>query len=327
MMADLLEIVDVSLRVPTPRGMDPILTEVSFSLGGGESLGLVGESGSGKSMTLKAIARLLPSGCDEGGDMRFGGVDLRSLAGKALRDFRTAGVGMIFQDPQAHLDPLQKIGDFMIEPAITHGTATRRQARSDAAVLLEAVGLDHPERRMRQYPLEMSGGMLQRVMIASVLLAQPRLILADEPTTALDVTTQSDVLAILDEMRREKGTAMIFVTHDLDLAAAVCDRLAVMYAGTIQEVRPAQAVCETPLHPYSEALLASRPDITATVELLPVVPGQSVSAAEAPPGCVFSPRCPHAMDICRSEQPGPAAVSDGVVRCHRLTDLHPEAAS
>jgi oligopeptide/dipeptide ABC transporter ATP-binding protein len=316
----------VSLAVPAGGTLRPILDEVTFDLAAGESLGLVGESGSGKSMTTRTIARLLPPGSAVGGKITFEGTDVTALTGRALRDYRVDGVGVIFQDARAHLDPLQRIGDFMIEPAVLRGTAPRRQALGDAEQLLREVGIDDPARRLRQYPLELSGGMLQRVMIASVLLARPRLVLADEPTTALDVTTQADVLAILDELRRDRGTALVFVTHDLDLAAAVCDRIAVMYAGSVQEVRPATALVDTPLHPYSAALLASRPHIDAAVDRLPTVPGRPVSVFEAPAGCVFAPRCPHATEACTAHRPAVVAVADGTVRCARLTELHPEVA-
>src|SRR5581483_9467083 len=184
--------------------------------------------------------------------------------------------------------------------------------------LLDQVGINEPARRLRQYPMELSGGMLQRVMIAAVLLAEPRLILADEPTTALDVTTQSEVLAILDELRRARGTALLFITHDLDLAVAVCDRIAVMYAGRVQEVRPAAAVAARPRHPYTAALLASRPELGARRHRLPVIPGRPVSAFEAPPGCAFAPRCPQATDVCRAAVPVMSTVEDGSVRCARL---------
>ncbi|HEY1487355.1 MAG TPA: ABC transporter ATP-binding protein [Micromonosporaceae bacterium] len=325
-MTSLLALSNVNLAVPSAGRMLPILDEITLEVAAGESLGLVGESGSGKSMTTRTIARLLPAGSAVGGSITFDGTDVGALTGRALRDYRVHDVGMIFQDARAHLDPLQRIGDFMIEPAAIRGTASRRQALADAEELLRDVGIDDPGRRLRQYPLELSGGMLQRVMIASVLLARPRLVLADEPTTALDVTTQSDVLAILDQLRRDAGTALIFVTHDLDLAAAVCDRIAVMYAGSVQEVRPAAALTEAPLHPYSEALLASRPDIRATAERLPVVPGRPVSAFEAPHGCVFAPRCPHSADVCTSTRPAFEPITDGAVRCVRVHELHPKAA-
>jgi oligopeptide/dipeptide ABC transporter ATP-binding protein len=325
-MNALLKLSEVSLAVPSGGSLVPILDDVSLQVAAGESLGVVGESGSGKSMTIRTIARLLPAGSVTGGTVTFAGTDVATLTGRALRDYRVHGVGMIFQDARAHLDPLQRVGDFMIEPAVVRGTATRRQALAEAEGILRDVGIDDPVRRLRQYPLELSGGMLQRVMIASVLLARPRLILADEPTTALDVTTQADVIAMLDELRRADGTALIFVTHDLDLAAAVCDRIAVMYAGSVHEERPAAALIDAPVHPYTTALLASRPALTASTARIPVIPGRPVSAFDAPPGCVFAPRCPHTTDTCRSARPVLTAIADGTARCVRLDDLHPEVA-
>jgi oligopeptide/dipeptide ABC transporter ATP-binding protein len=269
-------------------------------------------------MTARTILRTLPGGGEADGVLRFDGADIMRMNARELQGFRTSGVGVIFQDPRAHLDPLQRIGDFMIEPSVARGTARRAAALAAAAELLDQVGIDDPLRRLRQRPMELSGGMLQRVMIASVLLAEPALILADEPTTALDVTTQSEVMAILDELRRDRGTALLFITHDLDLAVAVCDRIAVMYAGRLQEVRPAKALQAEPRHPYTAALLGSRPDIAARSARLPVVPGRPVSAFEAPDGCAFAPRCPHATDLCRRAEPAPIAVSDGSVRCVRV---------
>ena len=320
-MTALLEMQSVAVRIPVRGELRPVLEDLSLCVASGEAVGLVGESGSGKSMTTRTIMRMLPTGSEVSGTVRFDGTDVMRMNAAALRQMRTDGIGIVFQDPRAHLDPLQRIGDFMIEPAVARGTARRSVALLAAAELLDQVGIDNPTRRLRQRPMEMSGGMLQRVMIAAVLLAEPRLILADEPTTALDVTTQSEVLAILDELRRSHGTALVFVTHDLDLAVAVCDRIAVMYAGRLQEIRPAAALQARPLHPYTAALLASRPDIAVRQDRLPVVPGRPVSAFEAPDGCTFSTRCPHALPVCRTEAPALATVADGLVRCCRLKEL------
>ncbi|MGH3277182.1 MAG: oligopeptide/dipeptide ABC transporter ATP-binding protein, partial [Streptosporangiaceae bacterium] len=196
------------------------------------------------------------------------------------------------------------------------------QAYRRAADMLGQVGIADAERRLRQYPHELSGGMLQRVMIASALLIEPRLLLADEPTTALDVTTQAEVMAILDETRREFGLAMIFITHDLDLAAAICDRTAVMYAGQIVEVRSSASLHEDPLHPYTAALAAARPDISRTARRLRAIPGRPLSAFEAPDGeCAFAPRCSHALEICRRGVPGLTEIDGGLSRCARTTEL------
>ena len=204
---------------------------------------------------------------------------------------------MIFQDPRAHINPVRRIGDFMTEALRTTGSVPVREARSRAVDMLGQVGIEDGERRLHQYPHELSGGMLQRVMIATALLTKPRLLLADEPTTALDVTTQAEVMAILDELRREFGLAMLFITHDLELAAAICDRTAVMYAGQIVEIRSSALLHDDPLHPYTAALAAARPDITQTAHRLHAIPGRPLSAFEAPADeCAFAARCDWAQD-------------------------------
>jgi oligopeptide/dipeptide ABC transporter ATP-binding protein len=199
------------------------------------------------------------------------------------------------------------------------------QAQAKAVEMLSAVGIDHGTRRLRQYPHELSGGMLQRVMIATALLTRPRLLLADEPTTALDVTTQAEVMAILDELRREFGLAMVFITHDLELAAAICDRTAVMYAGQIVEIRTSSLLHADPLHPYTAALGAARPDIAATAGRLRAIPGRPLSAFEAPADeCAFAPRCPHARDMCLAALPALEELDGGLTRCVRAGELRGE---
>jgi oligopeptide/dipeptide ABC transporter ATP-binding protein len=259
---------------------------------------LVGESGSGKSMTARAIGRLLPPGAVTSGRIDFDGTSVLDLRGRALREYRANAVSMIFQDPRAHINPVRRVGDFLTEAMRTNAGLSAAAARKRALDLLESVGIDAGERRLRQYPHALSGGMLQRVMIASVLAVRPRLILADEPTTALDVTTQSEVMAILDGLRREYGMAMLFITHDLDLAGAVCDRTVVMYAGSIMEDQKSERLHTDPLHPYTAALVQARPDITRTTGRLEAIPGQPLSAYEAPAGCAFAGRCRHTQPTC-----------------------------
>ncbi|MEU0985430.1 ABC transporter ATP-binding protein [Streptomyces sp. NPDC005953] len=319
-MNPLLHLDGVSVSIPIDGAPRPVITDLTLTVAPGEALGVVGESGSGKSMTARTVMGLLPHGHTVTGDVRFDGTDLygRSAQGRAGRAATTVArrrIGMVFQDARAHLDPRQRIGDFLTE--IDRTTASRKAA----VEMLDRVGIEDPPRRMRQYPHEMSGGMLQRVMIASVLLARPGLILADEPTTALDVTTQSEVVSLLDELRREEGTALVFITHDLDLAATFCDRVAVMYAGCLQEVRRAESLVRTPLHPYTRGLLAARPAPDVRAARLPVVPGRPLSAFEAPPGCAFATRCAHAVDTCRQSRPVLAVRQDGLVRCDRLADI------
>jgi oligopeptide/dipeptide ABC transporter ATP-binding protein len=300
--------------------MAPVLHDVSLSIGPGEAVGLVGESGSGKSMTARAVARLLPPGARTTGTIRFDGRDVSALRGSALRDYR-GEVAMVFQDPRAHVNPVRRIGDFMTEALRTLRDVGAPAARKRAIEALADVGIEDGERRLRQYPHELSGGLLQRVMLATMLLTEPRLVLADEPTTALDVTTQAEVMAILDELRHERGMALLFITHDLELAGAVCDRTAVMYAGQIVETRSSALLHDDPLHPYSASLATARPTIDASVHRLAAIPGRPVSAFEAPSGCPFAPRCAHVRDACRAQRPPLETLDGGLVRCIRAGEL------
>jgi oligopeptide/dipeptide ABC transporter ATP-binding protein len=317
----LLEVDSITVRLPVEGEMRAVLHDVSFGIRAGEAIGLVGESGSGKSMTARAIDRLLPTGAAVSGRIRFGGRDVTSLTGADLKRFR-AEVAMIFQDPRAHTNPVRRIGDFMTEALRTNAGIPIREASAQAVALLKSVGIEDGERRLRQYPHELSGGLLQRVMIASALLTKPRLLLADEPTTALDVTTQAEVLAILDNLRSELRLAMLFITHNLELAAAICDRTVVMYAGQIVEVRESRLLHSDPLHPYTAALAAARPSIEHTTHRLLAIPGRPLSAFEAPANeCAFAPRCPHVRDVCRKARPALTELDGGVTRCVRAEEL------
>jgi oligopeptide/dipeptide ABC transporter ATP-binding protein len=317
----LLAVEGLTVRLPVDGEMCTVLNDVSLQVRAGEALGLVGESGSGKSMTARAIDRLLPRGATVDGSIRFDDDDVATLAGASLRDYR-ARVAMIFQDPRAHVNPVRRIGDFMTEALRTNLGVAADDARERAAHMLVQVGVDHPGKRLQQYPHELSGGMLQRVMIAAALLTEPQVLLADEPTTALDVTTQAEVMAILDELRRESGLALLFITHDLELAAAICDRTAVMYAGRIVEVRDSTLLHGDPLHPYTAALAAARPDIDRTTSRLRAIPGRPLSAFEAPPAeCAFAARCPHAEVACRSSVPALVGLDGGISRCRRAGEL------
>lgn len=319
--APLLSVDSLTVSLPIDGSLKPILRDVSFTVGAAESLGIVGESGSGKSMTVRAIDRLLPRGAEVGGTMVFEGRDVMSLDKKELGGYR-AKVAMIFQDPRAHINPMRSIGQFLVEAVVTSGSLSKRAAETQAVALLSEVGVDRPEQRMRQYPHELSGGLLQRVMIAAALLTEPALLLADEPTTALDVTTQSEVMAIINELRRDRGMAMIFITHDLDLAAAVCDRTAVMYAGSIVEINSARALHAHPLHPYTAALGEARPSMHERAARLTVIPGAATSAIEAPAiGCAFAPRCPYVMPACTESILELRPVANGSTRCLRSNDV------
>src|SRR6266516_6947736 len=313
--APLLEVAGLSVLLEINGTKRPVLRDVSLTVRPGEAVGRVGDSGSGKSMTARAIDRLLPRGAEVSGQIRFDGADIMTLTGSALRDYR-GKVAMIFQDPRAHINPVRRIGDFMTEALRTNLGVPAEQARRRAADMLAQVGIEDGAQRLRQYPHQMSGGILQRTMIAAALLTEPRLLLADEPTTALDVTTQAEVMAILDGLRRDFGLAMLFITHDLELAAAICDRTVVMYAGQIVEVRASALLHGDPLHPYTAALAAARPDIGQTAHRLRAIPGRPLSAFEAPAAeCAFAPRCAHASDICRANVPALTGLDGGLSRC------------
>jgi oligopeptide/dipeptide ABC transporter ATP-binding protein len=318
-MRPLLDIEHLSVTLSVEGARRAVLHDVSLSIAAGEALGLVGESGSGKTMTARAVARLLPDGAQAAGTIRFDGADIAALRGAALRAYR-GDVAMVFQDPRAHVNPVRRIGDFMVEALRLRGVAQAEAARR-AIAALEEVGILDGERRLHQYPHELSGGLLQRVMLAAMLLTEPRLVLADEPTTALDVTTQSEVMAILDELRRERDLALLFITHDLDLATAVCDRIAVMYAGSIVETSAAATLQSDPLHPYTAALAGSRPSVDHRVPRLTAVPGRPLSAFEAPLGCAFASRCPFVQERCRVALPPLAELEGGRARCVRADEL------
>jgi oligopeptide/dipeptide ABC transporter ATP-binding protein len=322
----LVELDGLTVRLEVDGAKRPVLHDISLEVRPGEALGLVGESGSGKSMTARAIGRLLPPRAEADGAIRFCGRDVGALSGADLRQYRDQ-VAMIFQDPRAHVNPVRRIGDYMTEALRTNASVPTAKARQRAADMLGQVGIADGERRMRQYPHQLSGGMLQRVMIATALLTEPRLLLADEPTTALDVTTQAEVMAILDGLRHRFGLAMVFITHDLELAAAICDRTAVMYAGQIVEVSTSSRLHDDPLHPYTAALAAARPDIAQKAARLQAIPGRPLSAFETPAEeCAFAPRCAHARAICTTTAPWLIELGSGSSRCLRATELRGQLA-
>ncbi|WP_214320330.1 ABC transporter ATP-binding protein [Nonomuraea sediminis] len=314
----LLSLSALNLAVPYAKDWRTLVADVSLDIARGEAVGLVGESGSGKSMTARAVLGLTPPGARVTGSVLFDGADVLALRPRDLRALRARRIAMIFQDPRAHINPVRSVGDFLTEAMIHNLGLPVRQASSRAAELLAEVGIE--ERRMRQYPHELSGGLLQRVMIASVLAVEPDLILADEPTTALDVTTQSEVMAILDELRRDRGMAMLLITHDLELAAATCDRLAVMYAGRVVETQPAEALVAAPRHPYTRGLLESRPALGER-RRLPVIPGRPVAAFEADPGCAFAPRCAFSTPYCQEGEPPMRDMEGVLVACARVEEI------
>lgn len=326
-MSALLEVEDLRVSVPYDGGRRQVIRRVDMSIDAGESVGLVGESGSGKSMTARAVLRLLPRGAQVEGSVRFDGRDVFQMSPSELRAYRASRVAIVFQDPQAHINPLRTVGDFLTEGLRLNQRLPRQACEERAYELLRAVGVENPGARFSQYPHELSGGLLQRVMIAAALAGEPRLLLADEPTTALDVTTQAEVMAVLDDLRERLGLSMLLITHDLELAAAMCDRTAVMYAGSIIEVERSVDLHDRALHPYTEGLVAARPSIHTTAARLPVIPGRPIAAYEAPEGCAFAPRCPHVQARCTAERPVLAPLRHGTVACLRAAELHPDQAA
>ena len=330
MSAPLLELRSITTELDIQGRHWPVVRDVSFTIGRGEVVGLVGESGSGKSMTARTILKLLPPKARISGEALLDGVDLTGLSKKELQEVRARRVAMIFQDPRAHVDPLWTSGDHLMEGLRVNGGLSRGEAKARALELLSDVGIVDGERVLRAYPGALSGGMLQRVMIAGALGANPELLIADEPTTALDVTIQADIVAIFDGLRRERSLAMLFITHDLELASALCDRLLVMYAGRIMEEQPTASLFASPLHPYTAGLLEARPVIDKRQERLTVIPGKPPTPAETPPGCPFNPRCGFVQDACLPEAPPLRRVEAGCYSaCLRSalirSELRPEA--
>ena len=290
---------------------------VSFGLEASEALGLVGESGSGKTLTVSAIARLLPGGARvTGGAVRFRGVDLLRLSARRLAEIRGRDISIVFQDSLSCLNPLMRIGRQVAEPLLLHRMADRRHATELAVDGLRRLGIPDAPAAMRRHPHEFSGGMRQRAMIATALIASPALVIADEPTTALDATVQAQIIDIWARLNKEMGVALILVSHDLAVVNEVCDTLAVMYAGRIVERGAAQLLIERPKHPYTQALLESMPSASMRQQdRLKAIPGEPPSIEAIPAGCPFHPRCRYAKDVCRSEEPKLLEVQGAQVAC------------
>ena len=310
------------LSVTFTGGAKPVraVDDVDLQVGRGEAVALLGESGSGKSVTLRSILRLHPPRRTRiDGSIVVDGTDVTTLEGSALSDFRGKTVSMIFQEPMLALDPVYSMGDQIVESIVRHDRVSRAAARARALQLFEQVRIPSPERRLDAYPHEMSGGMRQRAMIALALACDPRLLLADEPTTALDATVQVQVLLLLRELQHQRGLSMIFVTHDIGVAVEVADRIAVMYAGRIVEIGSVRDVIRSPRHPYTRGLLSTRAHggrLSGT--RLPTISGSPPDLAQLPPGCAFAPRCALAVDACREQRPEAVAVGEGhAVRCLR----------
>ncbi len=306
MATPLLQVRDLTTRFRTDRGVVTAVDRVSFDLAGGETLAIVGESGSGKSVTALSILRLIPNPPGEiaGGEILFEGEDLLRLDDPGIRAIRGNRIAMIFQEPMSSLNPALTIGRQVAEPINQHHGVPWKQAEEMAVELLSKVRIPDAGRRLSHYPHQFSGGMRQRVMIAMALACKPRLIIADEPTTALDVTVQAQVLDILKELTRETGASLILITHDLGVVARYADKVAVMYAGRIIESAPARELYGRPAHPYTRGLMASVPrlDSDTTQRLVPIE-GQPPDLSTLPGGCSFAPRCALAFERCRQDRP------------------------
>jgi len=315
----LLELENLSTHYVSARGSRVVraVEQVSLRVHAGETLGIVGESGSGKSTLALSILRLLPPAARiAGGKLLFEGEDLLQKSDAEMRRVRGKRIAMILQDPMASLNPLFTIGDQVAEPIRVHEGTRRADAWSRACELLKAVRIPSPQARLFQYPHEMSGGMRQRIVGAIGISCKPRLLIADEPTTSLDLTIQAQYLNLLRELQRAHGLALIFITHNLGIVAKMCDQLAVMYAGRVVESGPVRQLFKRPLHPYTQALLSSVPRMTDKCQRLTAIDGQPPDLAALPPGCAFSPRCPSALDRCRHEPPPVLDGSDHrTVRC------------
>ena len=300
-------------------GARTLVEGVDLDLAEGEVLGLVGESGSGKTITCRALMRLLPAGelRIASGSIHLKGRDLAQAGEPEMRKVRGVEIGMIFQNPNSHLDPVMRIGDQIAESVRYHEGASVEEARDRAVELLRQVGIPDPVRRIAAYPHEFSGGMRQRVMIAVALACRPRILIADEPTTALDVTVQAQVLRLLLDLRDRLGLAILLVTHNLGVVAQTCDSLAVMYAGRVMERGPKRDLLRAPAHPYTEALLKCQPGSANPAAPLPAIPGQPPAPGAFPSGCRFHPRCPRAATICQQERPALRAIREGrAAACH-----------
>jgi oligopeptide/dipeptide ABC transporter ATP-binding protein len=303
-MKALLEVRDLRVVFPAEAGVVRAVDGVSFSLGEGETLGLVGESGCGKTMTALSLLRLIPSpGTLAGGEIILNGRDLRSLTEGEMRRIRGEKIAMIFQEPMTSLNPVFTVGEQIEETIRAHERAGRAEVRERALRLLREVNIPDPAARFHAYPHQLSGGMRQRVMIAIALSCRPRLLIADEPTTALDVTVQAQILRLLGRLGKEHGMALLLVTHDLGVVARETDRVAVMYLGRIVETASTSALFARPLHPYTAALMRSIPRLGETRRRLPAIPGNVPDPRERPTGCSFHPRCPLAEAVCRVEDP------------------------
>jgi peptide/nickel transport system ATP-binding protein len=323
--APLLRIDDLRVDFATEKGWANVVNGVSFDVGEHEVLGLVGESGSGKTVTGLSLLGLVPSppGRTSGGHIWFDGHDLTTVSEKQMRRIRGNDISMVFQEPMTSLNPAFTIGDQISETYRRHRGCGRGEGMRRAVEMVDLVGIPNARSRVKEYPHEFSGGMRQRAMIAMALCCEPRLLIADEPTTALDVTVQAQILELLTSMREDLGMSIIFVTHDLGVVAEICDRVVVMYAGQVVETSPASNLFPNPRHPYTEGLLSAMPQLGSRTGRLDTIPGRTPEPWAMPPGCRFGPRCPHHSDACDADPIPLQPVADArATRCIRTDELN-----
>lgn len=299
----LLEVNDLRVTFATPDGDVTAVNDLNFTLRAGETLGIVGESGSGKSQTAFALMGLLATNGRIGGSATFNGREILNLPERELNTLRAEQISMIFQDPMTSLNPYMRVGEQLMEVLMLHKGMSKAEAFEESVRMLDAVKMPEARKRMKMYPHEFSGGMRQRVMIAMALLCRPKLLIADEPTTALDVTVQAQIMTLLNELKREFNTAIIMITHDLGVVAGICDKVLVMYAGRTMEYGKARDVFYQPVHPYSIGLLNAVPRLDSEGAEMLTIPGNPPNLLRLPKGCLFQPRCPHAMEICNNAPP------------------------
>ncbi|MCP4564903.1 MAG: ABC transporter ATP-binding protein [Bosea sp.] len=317
MSETVLSVQDLTVEFVTRRGTLRALDKISFDIARGEVLGVVGESGAGKSVTGSAIIGLIdPPGRIADGKVVLSGERVDHLPPEQMRRVRGKRIGMIFQDPLTSLNPLYRVGEQLIETIQTHTDLNAADARKRAIALLDEVGIPAPERRIDGYPHEFSGGMRQRVVIALALCAEPEFIIADEPTTALDVSVQAQIIGLIKRLCKERGTSVMLVTHDMGVIAETADRVAVMYAGRVAEIGPVREVIKQPLHPYTQGLMGAIPSIEGDAERLVQIPGAMPRLSNIPKGCAFNPRCSKVFDRCRIDRPELIDVGGHQVACH-----------
>lgn len=315
-MKPILDVRNLSVNFKTRKGEFTVVQDVSFHVERGEVLGIAGESGCGKSVTSLSILGLLPeNGYLPSGEILFDERDLAKMSDLALCDIRGNEIAMIFQDPLSSLNPTMSIGDQLVEPYRVHRHYSTQQAEKTAVEMLKKVGIPSPEKRMKEYPHQLSGGMRQRVMIAMALSCEPKLLIADEPTTALDVSIQAQILKLMQQLNEDSGTSIMLITHDMGVIAEMCDKVMIMYAGKAVEYGPVDDIFFSPRHPYTKGLLASIPSLDHDVEQLSTIEGNVPSPTSMPAGCRFSPRCGQCMEICRHQHPPMLKAGDTEVAC------------